>query len=126
MIAVTYLLCCGLFYAMFITSRLIPRTLELASVFNEAIAVMADKNLTDAEKEPLVRKAAITAAKRSSRLIVTLAVIVLVSMVPLALGSLLHLILVDAFWAFTIQPAVLVATLVGMTGVEMLRRRLKN
>lgn len=124
MTALTYAMCCGLFYGAFIALKLVPRTLEFGTIFNEALSVMSDKTLTDDEKEPLVRRAAFAAARKSALLIGGLLIVGLVSVLPLVLASTLQLVSLDAFWEFTLTPLVMIATLVAMVAVELMRRRL--
>ena len=126
MIAITYLLCCSFFYGLFIAMKLIPRTHEFAGVFNDAVSVMKDKALSDDEKEAIVRKAAFSAAKKSALLIGSLATVAVISAVPLVIAIFLNLFQPEVFWAFALEPSVLIATLLGMGTVEVLRRRLKR
>lgn len=123
MIAATYLACCVIFYVLFVRLKLVRRTRAFASVFHDAIGIISDKTLDDDEKEPLIRQAAMAAAKMSGKLIAGLGLVVLVSILPGVAAAGFDLVTMEGLTAFALKPAVLAATLVGMGGAELLRRR---
>ena len=112
------------FVGAFHFSGLVARSLAVVTVARETMAVIADKTLDDAEKEPLVQRAALRLFGHFG--LITLAAIVLLAVPGLVMwgGDLIGLAPFIAVTRFLLSWEVIVgATVLIVAAVWLLRRR---
>lgn len=117
-----YALACLAFYAAFVATGLVTRARTLLDEFRAAMAIMGDKGLSDLEKEQRIRKASISALGGTLSLTARLVAVVAAAAVPVLLAHLLAGLRLEEFTRFSLNPAVLVATVALLGGLDWYRR----
>lgn len=118
MILIAYGLACLLFYLAFKRLRVVGHTSALLKLFQSAAQVMSDKGLTDLEKETRIRAASIQSGKATLMLVLRLAAVPALAAVPVLVALQAGLFSLDDFVAFSLEPLVLVITVVVLVALD--------
>lgn len=121
MIAAAYIAASLAFYLAFIKLELVGRTVRLMADFRAVAQVFVDPKLSDFEKERHIRGAAISTLGQSVGLVSRLVVVLAAAALPVLLTFAAGLDLA-AFMAFSLNPVVLIATMVALAGLDRLWR----
>ena len=123
MITLFYSLCFAAFCLSFGLLRVKDRVYRLLKLFGESYGKVSDSSLSDEEKELAVRALAVTSLKQLGAVAAAVALVGIATAAPGYLGSLLGLIDASALIAFSLDPVVILVTLVvGFLIVWIARR----
>lgn len=117
-----YVLSCILLVLAFQGLRIWPRTTEMTRELREAFGVMAAKGMSDDEKEAAIRKRSIRVLGLTTRLTLALVVTFTVAVLPVAIAVRFGWITFEEFLAFSIQPLVIVLTVVALAAWPKLQK----
>lgn len=109
-----YVLSCLLLVLAFQGLRIWPRTTEMTRELRDAFGVMAAKDLSDDEKEAAIQKGSIRVLGLTSKLTLALAATFGAAALPVALAELAGWLTWRDFLIFSVQPAVVVLTIVAL------------
>lgn len=122
MIPALYVLACAIFYVAFVKLQVVGRTLALLAVFRSAALVMADRGLSDLEKEAHVRRAAVRSLAETLALAVRLMALVACAGLPVLLATQVGGVGLGQFAAFSLDPLVLLCTVLALLAVDRARK----
>lgn len=126
MIWAVYAMACALFYAAFTRLGVVARTRALMELLHASSRVMTDTALSDRTKEARIRQAALRALGRKLDLVGRLLVVAGLAAAPILAAGHVFGLDAGAVVALSLDPVILVVTVLGLGVVEVTRRRLQG
>ncbi len=118
MIPLVYGIAVLLFYIAFKALNIVGRTRDLMALFRGAFGVMSDKALTDSEKETLIRTEALRSMGETVKLVACLVGVLVCAAAPIILSDVAGLTTLQSIITFSLNPIVIVITVIGLLIVE--------
>jgi len=122
---IVYAISCILFLAVFERLKLVASTRALFAGMRQAMGVMTNRELSDDEKEIAIQRHAVSALKGAVMLTVGLAATLFAAAIPPVAADWMGWIDLDAFVDFSLDPWVLLATVVIIGAAVWAYRRFK-
>ena len=122
MTTAVYCAACALFCLGLSVTGVIPRVLRLVRTLGAAMGELRNPALDDREKERRARAAGIAAFADLGGVVARLAIVCAMAAAPVLAGDLAGLTPAGDVVAFSLDPLVLAATVIGLTGLVWLWR----
>ncbi|WP_427967530.1 hypothetical protein [Altererythrobacter sp.] len=119
-----YITSCLLLAATFHLLHIWPQTKQMTRMMRLAFATMFDKALSDDEKEVAIRRHSIRLLAVTVKLSVGLAVVLAACVLPVAIAEQAGLLTYEGFLLFSLEPLVVILTIVGFGSAPWLIGRL--
>lgn len=121
---IAYIISCLLLAATFYALHIWPQTTEMARMMRQAFATITDKALSDDEKEVAIQRQSIRLLVVTAKLTIGLAIVSAATVLPVALAEQAGLLTYEGFLLFSLEPLVIVLTILGFGAVPWLFGRL--
>lgn len=118
-----YIASCVLLGWTFVRFGIAPKTQAMVHEARSAVATVQDRELSDIEKERAVQRASITLLGQTAILTLALGVVFVAAALPVALGVLAGQFAWAEFGYFTIEPLVVIGTIISCIAWAFWERR---
>ena len=121
-----YTASCLLFAFAFARLRVWPLTRAISARMRRSFAVIADARLSDAEKERALQQGSVELLRQAVKLTAALGAVLACAALPAVLADLTGWISLEGFVAFSLSPAVLIATVAAFAVIARLARMMRQ
>lgn len=119
-----YIISCLLLAATFHALHIWPQTTDMTRMMRLAFATMTDSALSDDEKEVAIRRQSIKLLGITAKLTIGLAIVLVATILPVAVAERAGLLTYEGFLLFSLEPLVILLTVLGFCAVPWLFGRL--